>query len=213
MENKYDFQKIAKRLHKYLDDDRMWHTLGVMHTAAAMAMHYDYPVEKAQLAGLLHDCAKCIPTAKKLKLCKKNQIPVTPFELEHPFLLHAKLGAWIAREKYDVTDPEVLQAITWHTTGRPDMTLLDKIIYIADYIEPARNKAPRLPAIRKLAFEDLDLCMYEILSDTLQYLDENPDAVDQMSKDAYEFYKARIEKSGAANEGTDSIRQSLQESM
>lgn len=112
MDRKYDFQKIAKKLNKYLDSDRMWHTLGVMHTAASMAMHYGYPVEKAQLAGLLHDCAKCIPTGKKLKLCKKNEIPVTSFELEHPFLLHAKLGAWIAKEKYEVTDDEVLQAIT-----------------------------------------------------------------------------------------------------
>lgn len=72
------------------------------------------------------------------------------------------------------------------------MTTLDKIIYIADYIEPARNKAPRLQEIRKLAFEDLDVCMYEILSDTLQYLEEDPDAIDQMSKDAYEFYKKAV---------------------
>ena len=98
-ESKYDLQKIEKKLKKYLDDDRLWHTLGVMHTAAALAMVYDVDLEKAQIAGLLHDCAKCIPTKKKLKLCKENNIPVSEFEKEHPFLLHAKVGAYIASEK------------------------------------------------------------------------------------------------------------------
>lgn len=188
-ESKFDLAKTSKKLKKYLDEDRLWHTLGVMHTAAAMAMVYGEDMEKAQIAGLLHDCAKCIPTKKKLKLCKENHIPVTDFEKNHPFLLHAKVGAFIAREKYGVKDPEILQAIEWHTTGKENMSRLEKIIYIADYIEPARNKAPRLGYIRKIAFEDLDRCMYEILADTLQYLDTNPDDVDQATVRAYEYYK------------------------
>lgn len=68
------------------------------------------------------------------------------------------------------------------------MTMLEKIVYIADYIEPARNKAPRLTEIRRLAFEDLDECMYQILKDTLSYLDENPNDVDSATKDAYAYY-------------------------
>lgn len=193
-ESKFDLQKTEKKLKKYLDEDRLWHTLGVMHTAASLAMLYDEDIEKAQIAGLLHDCAKCIPTKKKLKLCKENHIPVSDFEKKHPFLLHAKVGAYIAREKYGVKDQDILQAIVWHTTGTDDMTKLEKIIYIADYIEPARNKAPRLGEIRKLAFQDLDLCMYEILHDTLNYLDENPDDVDQATVRAYEFYKEKCGK-------------------
>ena len=169
-EQKFNLMKIAAKLKKYLDEDRLWHTLGVMQMSASLAIRYDYPMERAQLAGLLHDCAKCIPAKKKLKICKENEIPVTDFEREHTFLLHAKVGAWVAREKYGVTDPEILSAITWHTTGKEDMTLLEKIVYIADYIEPARNKAPRLPEIRKIAFEDLDRCMYAILHDTLEYM-------------------------------------------
>lgn len=160
MEEKFDLQKIQKKLKKYLDEDRLWHTLGVMHTAAALAMVYDVDIEKAQLAGLLHDCAKCISTKKKPKLCKENRIPVSEFEKKHPFLLHAKVGACIAREKYGVTDPEILESIVWHTTGKADMTTLEKIIYIADYIEPARNKAPRLGEIRKSHFRILTaVCM------------------------------------------------------
>ena len=68
------------------------------------------------------------------------------------------------------------------------MTMLEKFVYIADYIEPARNKAPRLTEIRRLAFEDLDECMYQILKDTLSYLDENPNDVDSATKDAYAYY-------------------------
>lgn len=184
----YDFIKMQKKLAKYLDENRYEHTLGVMFTCASLAMVHGYDLKDAQAAGLLHDSAKCIPNKKKLKICAEHHIPVSDFEKEHPFLLHAKLGAYIAKTKYNITDEEILSAITYHTTGKPDMTMLEKIVYIADYIEPARNKAPRLAEIRKLAFEDLDECMYQILKDTLTYLDENPDDVDSATKDAYVYY-------------------------
>ncbi|MDY4669823.1 MAG: bis(5'-nucleosyl)-tetraphosphatase (symmetrical) YqeK [Oliverpabstia sp.] len=191
-ESKFDLQKITKKLKKYLDEDRLWHTLGVMHTAAAMAMVYHEDMEKAQLAGLLHDCAKCIPSKKKIKLCNENHIPVSSFEKEHPFLLHGKVGAWIAEEKYGVKDREILEAITWHTTGKPEMSVLEKIIYIADYIEPARDKAPRLKEIRTLAFQDLDRCMYEILKDSLEYLNTHPEDLDPTTEKAYDYYKCKV---------------------
>lgn len=191
-EVKYDLIKITKKLSKYLDEDRLWHTLGVMNMAAALAMVHQVDVEKAKLAGILHDCAKCIPTKKKIKICKENDIKVTEFELEHPVLLHAKVGVWIAQEKYDVQDEEILQAISYHTTGSDFMSELDKIIYIADYIEPARNKAPRLFQIRELAFQDLDLCMYEILHDSVEYLNNNPSDMDDTTLRAYEYFKKLI---------------------
>ena len=159
-----------------------------MYTCASLAMVHGYNLQAAQIAGLLHDSAKCIPNKKKLKICAQNDIPVTNFEREHPFLLHAKLGAYIAAEKYGVTDKEVLSAITYHTTAKPEMTLLEKIVYIADYIEPARDKAPHLTELRKLAFQDLDECIYEILKDTLLYLDKNPDDIDSTTKDAFDYY-------------------------
>lgn len=98
----YDFIKMQKKLAKYLDEDRYEHTLGVMFTCAALAMVHDCDLITAQTAGLLHDCAKCIPNKKKLKMCSQHHISVSEFEQEHPFLLHAKLGAYVAKAKYDV---------------------------------------------------------------------------------------------------------------
>ena len=121
-------------------------------------------------------------------MCEEHKIPVTEFEKTHPFLLHAKLGAYVAEAKYGIRNREILSSITYHTTGKPEMSVLEKIVYIADYIEPGRNKAADLPRVRKLAFEDLDECMYQILKDTLSYLDENPNDVDSATKDAYAYY-------------------------
>ncbi|MBS6733987.1 MAG: bis(5'-nucleosyl)-tetraphosphatase (symmetrical) YqeK [Clostridiales bacterium] len=190
MNGRYDLKKMEQKLAKHLDEDRMRHTLGVMYTAAGLAMVHGCSLEKAQVAGLLHDCAKCIPNKKKLKLCLENQIPMTEYEEKNPFILHAKLGAFLARKKYGVEDEEILEAITWHTTGKPDMSLLDKIIYLADYIEPGRDKASRLPYIRKLAFQDLDECMYQVLKDTLEYLSAGgADGIDEMTEEAYGYYR------------------------
>ena len=186
----YDFIKMQKKLAKYLDEDRYAHTLGVMYTCAALAMVHDCDLIVAQTAGLLHDCAKCIPNKKKLKMCSEHNIPVSDFELGHPFLLHARLGAYIAHEKYGIDNQEILSAINYHTTGRREMSLLEKIIYIADYIEPKRDKAPNLAVVRKLAFEDLDECMYEILKDTLEYLEEDSaEDIEPTSREAYIYYK------------------------
>lgn len=185
----YDLEKMKKKLAKYLDEDRYLHTMGVMYTCAALAMAHGYDLQAAQTAGLLHDCAKCIPNKKKLKMCSQSSIPVTPFEEKHPFLLHAKLGAYVARKKYDIEDKEILSSITWHTTGKPNMSVLEKIVYIADYIEPRRDKAPNLTSVRALAFRDLDECMYMILRDTLSYLNENPKDIDSTTKDAFLYYE------------------------
>ncbi|MCD7709490.1 MAG: bis(5'-nucleosyl)-tetraphosphatase (symmetrical) YqeK, partial [Clostridiales bacterium] len=128
--------EMRKMLKKDLDRERYEHTKGVMYTAASLAMAHGYSIKKAMLAGLLHDCAKCLPTEEKVRLCKSHHIPVSKIEKESPGLLHAKAGMALAREKYHIKDSEILHAIAVHTTGAPDMSKLDKIIYIADYIEP-----------------------------------------------------------------------------
>ncbi len=184
----YDLEKMQIKLKKHVDDARFTHTMGVMYTSASLAMAHGYDIHKAQVAGLLHDCAKCIPNDKKLRLCKKNNIEVSTVEYENPILLHAKLGAFIAETKYDVTDEEILRSIVFHTTGRAGMSTLEKIVFIADYIEPYRFKARNLEAIRKIAFQDLDECMYMILRDTLAYLKNNPKAVDPTTSRAFDYY-------------------------
>ena len=172
-----------------MDEERFIHTQGVMYTACALAMCHNADMNQARLAGLLHDCAKCIPNSKKLKICQRENIPVSAAEEASPDLLHAKLGVYISKEKYGVTDREVRQASAYHTTGRPEMTLLEKIIYIADYIEPGRDKAPNLPTVRRLAFQDLDETMYVILKDTLEYLEHGSGTIDATTRQACRYYQ------------------------
>lgn len=180
--------EIEKKLRKELDRERFTHTQGVMYTAGALAMVHDVDLEQAILAGLLHDCAKCIPNHIKLELCQKWNIVITPIESENPFLLHAKLGACLAKKAYAIEDDEILHAISTHTTGSPQMNTLDKIIYIADYIEPNRCYAPNLTLFRKMAFCDLDKTMTGILADTLSYLKKKSGMIDPMTEDAYNSF-------------------------
>lgn len=189
----YNLIKMQKKLKKYIDDARYQHTLGVMYTAAALAMCYGADLDQAQVAGLLHDCAKCIPNEKKLKLCRQHDIPVSEAEAAAPYLLHAPLGAYIAKAKYDIEDPEILSAIACHTTGKPEMTLLEKIIFLSDYIEPMRNKAANLPQIRQMAFQNLDMAVYMTLRDTILYLEKEKARLDNQSVVAYNYYKNLIE--------------------
>ena len=185
------FQVIQAQLKKELDKERYEHTLGVMYTAGCLAMRYGCDMSKAMLAGLLHDCAKCISNDKKIKLCKKNNVELTALEIANPFLIHAKLGAFLASSQYGVTDSEILHAIEVHTTGAPAMNTLDKIVFIADYMEPNRNKAENLDEIRLLAFEDLDQTIRKVLGYTLNYLDSSrdKDSIDPRTVATYEYYK------------------------
>ncbi|MBQ8558949.1 MAG: bis(5'-nucleosyl)-tetraphosphatase (symmetrical) YqeK [Tyzzerella sp.] len=186
--------KMKKKVQNHLDKVRYEHTLGVMYTAGALAMRYQVDLEKALVAGLLHDCAKCLSTDKKLKLCEKYDLTVSASERKNPGLLHAKLGAYIAEKKYDIMDKEIIDAIAYHTTGRPGMTLLGKIVYIADYIEPNRNEAPNLDEVRRLAFVDIDKCLYVVLKDSLAYLKTRNEVIDPMTEETYLYYKEVLEK-------------------
>ena len=190
----YDLKLLQKQMKEELSDDRFEHTIGVMYTAESLAMRYGVDMTKAAVAGLLHDCAKCIPNAQKLKMCKKHDIEITEMEEKNPSLLHAKLGAYMAETAYGVDDPEILSAIKWHTTGKPDMSMLDIIIYMADYIEPNRDKAPNLKQIRKLCFENIEEALYQVLEGTLEYLSDRPDMIDPMTKISYDFYKWKLKK-------------------
>lgn len=183
-----DIKKIRKKMEKSLDNGRFEHTLGVTYTAACLAMRYDVDITKAQIAGLLHDCAKCLTNEKKLAICKKHNIQMNEAELANPQLLHAKVGSFLAMEDFDIHDQDIINAILNHTTGRPGMSMLEKIIYIADYIEPGRKQAPNLSEIRKAAFEDPDGALLMILNDTLQYLKSTGSQVDTMTERTYEYY-------------------------
>ena len=182
-------QKLRKQLENELKPDRFDHTLGVAYTAANMAFLYGADTEKALIAGYLHDCAKCMSHEEQIKICEKNKIDITDVERRNHSLLHAKVGVYLARTKYDVYDTEILDAIRWHTTGREDMSLLEKIVYIADFIEPNRRPLENMAEIRKEAFTDLDRCLAHILHDSVIYLKTIGKECDEATMNAYEFYK------------------------
>lgn len=183
-----ELKKITRAMEKSLDAKRFTHTLGVEYTAAALAMRYDVSIKNAQLAGLLHDCAKCMSDKKRLAVCERHNISITELEKRNPFLLHAKVGSFLAMDKYHVQDKDVINAILNHTTGRPGMSTLEKIIFVADYIEPGRKQAPNLDEVRKLAFMDLDRALVKILADTLTYLKDGAGEIDPMTQKTYEYY-------------------------
>ena len=185
---KSEIQKIRKELAKQLDSKRYEHTLGVAYTAAALAMRYDYDIMKAFEAGLLHDCAKCMTHEERLNYCKKNNLEVTEIEKKNPSLLDAKVGADLSNRKYGIIDEDICNAVRFHTTGRPDMTLLEKIIFIADYLEPHRCEAEDLPIVRKQVFVDIDSALRTILSDTLVFLEKSGNEIDPMTVKTYEYY-------------------------
>ena len=149
---------LIRTLEQELNYKRFVHTLAVAGTAASLAMCYGADIEKAEIAGLLHDCAKCLDVRKMQRLCEKAGLEISPYERSSGSLLHSKAGSVLAAEKYGVTDPDLLNAIRYHTTGRPGMSLLEKIIFVADYIEPGRFSAKNLPLVRKMAFADIDRC-------------------------------------------------------
>ncbi len=184
---------LQKKMKKKLNEYRYEHTLGVMYTSAALAMRHGIDLEQALLAGLLHDCAKCYSDEKKFELCEKYGVGLTEVERQNTALIHAKLGAVLAREKYEIDSEDVCHAIETHTTGAPAMKPLQQIVFIADYIEPHRDRARHLDEIRYVAFQNLDQACEMILTDTLNYLSDSPDTVDSMTQETYEYYHQKGE--------------------
>lgn len=180
--------ETEKKLQKKLSEKRYRHTLGVAYTAANLAMVHGEDMSRAYLAGLLHDNAKCIDSDKKIRLCEKYGLPVSATELENPELLHAKLGSYLAKKNYRIEDEEILSAIACHTTGKPAMTTLEKILFVADYIEPNRKEIPGLQAVREAAFTDLDKAVLLELDQTLHYIKNKAAAMDVTTVETYRYY-------------------------
>lgn len=130
------------KLKATLKEGRFNHTLGVAAEARRLAPRFGVDVEKAYIAGLLHDCAKNFSPERVREYCEKYGVVLDPYSEKEPALIHAFLGATVARTDYGVDDPEILSAIYYHTTGKPDMTPMEKLIYIADLTEPGRDSAP-----------------------------------------------------------------------
>ena len=182
---------IKEKLQSALSIDRYIHTLGVAEEAQKLAAVYGDAelVKKAEYAGLLHDCAKDYPDDMKKRFCKEYHVPVDDVMKKQLGLIHPFLGAEVAKREYGVEDEDIIGAIRWHTTGKPEMTVLEKIVFIADYIEPNRKSFDGLEKARKLAYEDLDKAMAYILESTIEYVKERNRALHPYSVEALEYYK------------------------
>ncbi|EGK12560.1 bis(5'-nucleosyl)-tetraphosphatase (symmetrical) YqeK [Kroppenstedtia eburnea] len=158
----------AEAVRKQLPKTRWEHTLRVMETAVELADRFGADREQARLAALLHDYCKFWPRERMEGIIRERGLPRDLLE-HHVELWHAPVGAEVVREELGIEDEAVLDAIRYHTTGRPHMSLLDKVIFLADYIEPGR-RFPGVEEVRQLARKDLDQAVLKSLDNTLVFL-------------------------------------------
>ena len=175
------------------ENKRFVHSVAVANTSMCLAARYGVDLEKAYVAGLLHDNAKCINYELQITMCKEMSVELSEFEIKNPYLIHGKLGACLLKKDFGIDDRAMSEAIKWHTTGKPSMNKLESIVFIADYIEPMRHKTPNIDEVRRLAFEDLTAAVRQILSDTLKMLKDNDRPVDPVAFKAYEYYRSMNE--------------------
>ena len=173
----------------YLKPKRMPHVLGTEQEAVRLTRRYGGDETQARIAALLHDCTKKLEMPEQLALCKRYDIALDELEKKALKLLHSKTGAAIARDVFGVEDA-VYDAIWYHTTGKPDMTMLEKIIYLADYIEPSRD-FPGVEELRQAVYEDLDHGLLMGLSMTIQEMEEMGNPVHHLTRDARDYLLKR----------------------
>ena len=173
----------------YLKPKRMPHVLGTEQEAVRLVRRYGGDETQARIAALLHDCTKKLDMAQQLALCERYGIMLDELEQKALKLLHSKTGAAIARDVFGVEDA-VYDAILYHTTGKPDMTRLEKIIYLADYIEPTRD-FPGVDELRKTVYEDLDKGLLMGLTMTIQEMEEMGNPVHHLTRDARDYLLKR----------------------
>lgn len=157
------------KLAKELKPARFRHSREVSRTAVRLAEKWGADVEKARVAGLLHDCARNFKDDELKQVLAQFGIDPTDMEKRQPSLLHARLGAVIAEHEYGVDDPEILRSIQYHTTGSKGLSTLEKVIYLADFIEPGRS-FPGVERLRELAAKDLNRAMLASYDHTILFV-------------------------------------------
>ncbi len=166
-------QDVLHWLKDAVPEKRFQHILRVERMAIALAQHHNLSVTQAQQAGLMHDLAKCFAPHKLLAVAAAEGWELDPAEQQVPHLLHAPVGAVVARDQFGIKDETVLAAIATHTLGSPDMDEIGAIVYLADALEPGRGDTPQLHHLRQLSYGDLWAAVYETCVFSLQHLLEN----------------------------------------
>ncbi len=180
-------QEIENWLKDNLVEERYIHSLGVMESAVELARMFNLDVEKARLAGLLHDAAKCFPNEKLLEIIKEHIPEVHECELLNYKTLHAPVSAYLAKTKFNVTDVEILDAIRWHTLGRCGMSNFEKIIFLADKIEARTRDLTFRNECMELLKENngLDKALFKCFEATIKSLVDRRLAICHITIDVY----------------------------
>lgn len=182
------FSDLRVKVMNSLEEKRFAHTLGVCAAAVKMAGVYKENPEKAYVAALLHDCAKNIPEDEMYELCEEKNVELDEYEKRMPALVHAKLGAQIAKEKYGVFDEDIINAVRWHTLGRKEMSRLEKIIFVADMVEENR-KFPGVDRLRAKMYDNLEHMVYLCYEATVKFNEEKGGKIHPDAYSAMEYFK------------------------
>lgn len=162
-----NIEQMTDKLKGILIPERFNHSICVMESAVLLAERYGADVEKARIAGLLHDCAKNYSHDELYDICDRYGIILDDVTRNEPGLLHPIAGACILKDEYGVDDGEIYDAVYYHTVGKPDMPLLTKIIFIADCIEPSRESG-WADEVRAVVYDDIDKALLIQLDNTIK---------------------------------------------
>lgn len=181
-----EFSSYQEALKKEINEQRYRHSIRVMDTCEQLARCHQENIYKAMLAGLLHDCARDRNEETLRDLLAHNQVKVSQWEILQPVLLHAKAAGILAKELFGITDEAVLNAMVWHTTGKENMTILEKIVFLADCIEPGRS-FPGVDEIRMMAYNNLDQAVLMALKNSISYIVSQEGIVHPDTLNAYNW--------------------------
>lgn len=179
---------ILNYLAENLSKGRLKHILGVAETAINLAINYGADPQKAELAGLLHDCAKEWKKEALLAKAESHNLIWDKTDILNPHLLHSRVGALIAAEEFDIQDTEILNAITQHTLGKPNMSLLEKILFVADIIEPNRPLAWSAPVKEALEKNGLNNAIITAIQASVKEIIDKKAFIHPLTITTYNFY-------------------------
>lgn len=188
---------LIEKLKMSLTEKRFKHSLGVMETAELLARRYSGDMAKARIAGLVHDCARDIPYESQLKMAENFGILLDEVQKLEPVLIHGPLGAALVKKVFGIEDRDVLNAVKLHTTGDINMSLLEKIVFLSDYIEPGRDFAG-VEDLRVKAFKDLDEAMVEAFNSTIRYVTQSQRLLHPKTVEARNFILLQMRREGKA---------------
>ncbi|ELC8442017.1 bis(5'-nucleosyl)-tetraphosphatase (symmetrical) YqeK [Clostridium perfringens] len=182
----WSLEEINNYIKETLKGSRYSHTLGVVETAKELAKINGESVQNAELAALIHDVAKYVPVEEQIKILEDKGYELDEITINSPQVLHGFVGAIIAKEKFGIEDEEILDAVKYHTLAKKNMSNLEKIIYIADYIEPGRD-FPGVQELREITRENLDEGVLKGLENTILFVIKQGNLIHPLTIEARNF--------------------------